>query len=63
MREVSFGHQIICLNDPVDVIAMYPYSNTHYHVLWTLGDTSINTQEVGALEGLESEAIQSFQSV
>jgi hypothetical protein len=60
MGEVSFGHKIICLHDPLNVIAMNAYSDAHDHMLWTLGDTSVNTKEVGTLEGLESKTGQGF---
>lgn len=58
MGEVSFRHKVVSLNDPVDVPAMYSYSDTHNHVLWTLGNTSVEAKEVRALKGLESEAIR-----
>ena len=61
MCEVSLGHKVIGLDDPVDVSAVDPYSDTHNHVLWTLGNTSINTKKVRALEGLETKAMQDIQ--
>jgi hypothetical protein len=33
------------------------YSYTHDHVLWAFRDTAIDTEKVGALKSLESEAI------
>jgi hypothetical protein len=63
MGEISFGHEIVGLNDPVNVSTMNPYSNTHNHVLWALSDTSIDTKEIRALEGLETEAMQDIRSM
>ena len=55
MREISFGHKIVGLNNLVNIRAMDRNSDSHDHVLWSFGNASINAKVVGAFESLEPE--------
>jgi hypothetical protein len=49
VREEAFGHEVVGLNGPVDVLAMNADSNTHEQVLWPFRNTAVNLQEVRTL--------------
>jgi len=55
--EVPLGHQVVGLDSLLDIISMDSDSDSHDHVLGTLSDVSIDSEKVGSLEGLESEAV------
>ena len=57
MSEVLVGHQVICLNNFLNIIAMYANGNTHDQVLWSLGDFAIEAEEVRAFECFEAEVL------
>ena len=53
--EIPFRH----LNHPVNNRAMDRNGSSHGHVLWSLGDVSIDTKEVGVFESLEHKTLES----
>lgn len=57
VSEVSLRHEVVCLDDAVDVGSVDADSDTHDHMLGTLRDASVDTKEVRPFEGLEPEAI------
>ncbi len=57
MGEPTFRHQIVCLFDLLKVIEVDAECNPHQHVLGSLGNLAIQSQQVGALKGLEAEII------
>jgi len=56
MCKVSFGHEVVCLDYSFKVGAVDTHSDTHYHVLGTLGNTTVEAKEVRSFKGLETEA-------
>ena len=56
MGEITFGHEIVRLNDLVDVRAVDSDGNSHDHVLRSFSNASIDSKKVGAFESFESEA-------
>ena len=57
MGEATFRHEIISLNDSLNVAAVNTDSDAHDHMLRALGHASVDTKEVGSLEGFEPEAV------
>ena len=55
--EVSLGHEVVGLEDTVEVAAVDTNGDTHDHVLGTLGGAAIDTEKVGTLEGLEAKVV------
>jgi hypothetical protein len=53
--KVPLAHQVVSLDDLVDVLAPDPDSDTHDHVLRTFSNLAIDTEEVRSLERLETE--------
>lgn len=51
-----FAHEVVGFDRTIDVFTMDTHSNAHQHVLRTLSYASINTEKIGSLESLESEA-------
>lgn len=74
MSKVALRHQVISnnkstsgieyarahprLNNTVNITAMDTDSDSHEHVLWSLGNAPVDPQEVRPLECLEPKAIQ-----
>lgn len=56
MSEVSFRHEIVGLDDALDVGTVDANRNTHDHVLRPFGDVLIDSEEVGTLQRLEAKA-------
>jgi hypothetical protein len=56
MRKEALAHEMVRLNGALDVVAVDTDGDTHEHVLGTFGNATIDTEQVRALEGLESEA-------
>jgi hypothetical protein len=56
MSEASLGHEVISLKGAIDISTMNADGYPHDHVLRTLCDTTIDSQEVGSLQSLEAEA-------
>lgn len=46
MSKVSFGHEIVGLDDAVNIGPVNADRNTHKHVLWAFSDATINSEEV-----------------
>jgi hypothetical protein len=46
VHEVPFGHEMVRLQNPVDVAAVNAYCNAHQHMLWAFGNTTVDFQEV-----------------
>ena len=57
MREVAFGHEVVGLNDAIYVVAMNADCHSHDHVLRTLSDATVDSEEVGPFESLETKAV------
>ena len=55
MCEITFGHEIVHLNNSVNIRAMDRNGNPHDHVLCSFGDASVGAKEVQAFESLEPE--------
>ena len=55
MGKVPLAHQVIGLDDLVDVLSPDSNSDTHDHVLRTFSNLAIDTEEVRSLERLETE--------
>jgi hypothetical protein len=56
VREVPFGHEMVRLQNPLDIAAVNAYCNAHQHMLWAFGNTTVDFQEVRAFESLETKA-------
>ena len=41
MGEVAFGHEVVGLEDAIDVAPVDAHSDTHDHLLGTLGDAAV----------------------
>jgi hypothetical protein len=57
MGEVSLRHQVVGLDDLVDVAAVDADSYTHDHMLRSLDNLAIDAEEVRPLEGLETKVV------
>ncbi len=55
MRKVTLRHQVVCLDDAVDVSAMNTDGDTHNHVLRSLSNSTIDSEKVRTFEGFEAE--------
>ena len=44
MGEVPIRHEVLCLNDTLNIAAVDTDSHTHDHVLWSLCDLAINLE-------------------
>ena len=53
MGEVTFRHEVIRLENSIDVGTMNTNSNTHDHML---GYTTVNAKQIWSLKGFESKA-------
>jgi hypothetical protein len=53
--KVPLAHQVVGLDDLVDVLSPDPDSDTHDHVLRTFSNLAIDSEEVRSLERLETE--------
>lgn len=56
--EISLRHQVVCLDDPVNIGAMDTNCDTHNHVLWPFRHSTVDAKKVRTLEGLETEAVR-----
>ena len=56
MGEVAVRHEVVGLEDALDVVAVDAHRDAHDHVLRALSDTAVDAEEVGALERFEAEA-------
>ena len=55
MCEITFGHEIVRLNNPVKVRAVDSDGHSLNHVLRPFSDASVDAKEVGAFESSETE--------
>ena len=53
MCEITFRHEIVHLNNPVNIRTMDPDGNSHDHVLWSFSYMSIDAKKVGMFESLK----------
>ena len=54
--EIAFGHEIIGLNNTLNIRSMDAHSNTHKQVLRPLGGDPVDLQQVRPFEGFEAKA-------
>lgn len=62
MSEVPLAHQVVGLDDLVDVLSPDTNSDTHDHVLRTFSNLAIDSEEVRSLECLETELFCRYMS-
>ena len=55
MCEITFGYEIVHLNNPVHVRAVGSDGDSHDHVLRSFSDAPIDAKEVEAFESFEPE--------
>ena len=55
MGKVPLAHEVVSLDDLVDVLSPDSNSDTHDHVLRTLSDLAVDSEQVRSLEGLETK--------
>jgi hypothetical protein len=48
-------HQVVSLDDMINIGAVNADCDMHYHVLWTFSNTAINAEKIGTFKGLESK--------
>ena len=53
--EITFGHEVVCLNNPVKVRALDSDGDSHNHVLRSFSEASVNAEETGAFGSFETE--------
>lgn len=58
MSEVPLRHEIVSLDDTVNVPAVNTDSNTHDHVLRTFSNPTIEAEKVRTFKSLETETRQ-----
>lgn len=56
MGEVPLGHQVVSLENPVEVPTVNTNGNSHDEVLRAFGNSVVDTEKVGALKSFEAEA-------
>lgn len=56
VSEVALGHEVVSLNNSIEVSSVDTDGHAHDEVLGTFGNTIVQTKEVRAFESLESEA-------
>ena len=56
--EITLGHEVIGVNSTLDVRSVDSYSNTHKHVLRSLGRDTVDLQQVRPFKGFETKAKQ-----
>ena len=57
MSKVLIGHKVICLDDSLNIIAVYSKSNAHDQVLRSLGDFAVEAKEIRSFESLEAKVL------
>ena len=57
MGEVALAHQIVGVEGFLDVGVVNTDRHPHQHVLWAFSHFTVQFEQVGALQGLESEVI------
>jgi hypothetical protein len=61
--EVSLRHEVVSLEDLVNVGTVNTDGDTHDHVLWSLDNLAVNAEQVRPLERLETKVVVSEISV
>ena len=56
MDEILLAHQVVSLDDLVDIPAMDPDGHTHKHMLRPLDNLLVNPQQIASLEGSEAQS-------
>jgi hypothetical protein len=56
VSKVALGHEVVRLDNAVEVVAVDANGDTHDEVLGPLGDLAVQTEEIRAFERFESEA-------
>lgn len=56
--EVSLGHEVVGLDGLLPVFAVDSTGDSHQHVLRSLSNSSVDSQQVTPLERLETEAVK-----
>ena len=59
MGKIALGHEVVGLNNTLDVRSMDAYCDTHEQVLWPLGRDTVDLQQVRPFEGFETKAKES----
>ena len=59
MGEIALGHEVVGLNNALNVGPVDAYSDTHKQVLRSLGRDAIDLQQVRPFEGFETKAEES----
>jgi hypothetical protein len=57
VSEPTLREEMVGFNGRFDIVFVDTNSDTHKHVLRALYNTAVDTEEVGAFEGLETEII------
>ena len=60
MGEIALGHEVVGINNTLDVGPMDAYSDAHKQVLRPLGRDAIDLQQVRPFEGFETKAEESL---
>ena len=58
VSEIALGHEVIGLNNTLEVGSVDSYSNTHKHVLRSLCRDTVDLQQVRPFKGFETKAKQ-----
>lgn len=62
MGEETFGYEVVCLEDAIDVRAVDTDSDPHDHVLGPFSNTTVDPEKVRSFEGFKAEAGKSIVS-
>lgn len=57
MSEPSVTHEVVGLDGGIDVGLVNTNGHSHEHVLWSLNDLTLDLEEVGSFESLETEVV------
>lgn len=57
MSEELARHEVVSLEDTLNIVTPDADSHTHDHVLGTLNNLAINLEEVGSLKSLEAKVL------
>lgn len=63
MSKESLRHEVVGLEDLVNVGTVDANSDTHHHVLGSLNNLAVDSKEVRSLEGLETKVVVGEVSV
>ena len=57
MGEVTLRHEIVSLNDAINVVGVNTNSDAHDHMLRAFGHASVDAEEIRSFQGFETEAV------